>query len=52
MKISDLDKDHQIKSRAKSVKVCVNGLLCQRLELKKGSSTTLSVYGYVADDED
>ena len=52
MKISDLDEDHQIKSRAKSVKVCVNGLLLSKAGIGEESSTTLSVYEYVADDED
>jgi hypothetical protein len=53
--ITDLDEDHhQIKSTTESVlKACVNGLL---LMSKSGiideSSTTLSVYEYVADDDD
>ena|SRR5215475_7040136 len=50
--ISDLDEeDHQTKSRTKSVKVCVNGLLMS----KSGNgdeSSPLSMYEYVADDED
>ena len=52
MKISDLDEDHQIKSRAKSVKVCVNGLLISNSGIGDESSTPLSIYEYVADDED
>jgi hypothetical protein len=56
--ITDLDEDHQIPSSSTTtksmVKVCVNGLLMMS---KAGigdesSSTTLSVYEYVADDED
>jgi len=50
--ISDLDEDHQTKSRAKSVKVCVNGLLMSKSAIGDESSTPLSIYGYVADDED
>ena len=42
--ISDLDEDHQTKSRAKSVKVCVNGLLMSKAGIGDGSSTTSSVY--------
>jgi hypothetical protein len=52
MKISDLDEDHQIKSRAKSVKVCVNGLLMSKSGIGDESSMPLSIYEYVADDED
>jgi hypothetical protein len=50
--ISDLDEDHQTKSRAKSVKVCVNGLLMSKSAIEDESSTPLSIYEYVADDED
>jgi hypothetical protein len=50
--ISDLDEDHQTKSRAKSVKVCVNGLLKSKSAIGDESSTPLSIYEYVADDED
>jgi hypothetical protein len=50
--ISDLDEDHQTKSRAKSVKVCVNGLLKSKSAIEDESSTPLSIYEYVADDED
>ena len=49
--ISDLDEDHQTKSRAKSVKVCVNGLLKSKSAIEDESSTSLSIYEYVADDE-
>jgi hypothetical protein len=52
MRISDLDEDHQTKSRAKSVKVCVNGLLMSKSGIGDESSTPLSIYEYVADDED
>jgi hypothetical protein len=56
MKISeiiDLDEDHhQITSTTESVlKVCVNGLLMSKSGIVDQSST-LSVYGYVADDDD
>ena len=51
--ISDLDEEnHQIKSRAKSVKVCVNGLLMSKSGIGDESSRPLSIYEYVADDED
>ena len=50
--ISDLDEDHQTKSRAKSVKVCVNGLLMSKSGIGDESSMPLSIYEYVADDED
>ena len=50
--ISDLVEDHQTKSRAKSVKVCVNGLLMSKSAIGDESSTPLSIYEYVADDED
>ena len=50
--ISDLVEDHQTKSRAKSVKVCVNGLLMSKSAIGDESSTPLSIYEYVADNED
>jgi hypothetical protein len=52
--ITDLDEDHhQISSATKSmVKVCVNGLLMSKAGIGDESSTTLSVYEYVADDDD
>jgi hypothetical protein len=50
--ITDLD-DHQTTSTTKSmVKVCVNGLLMSKAGIGDESSTTLSVYEYVADDDD
>ena len=56
MKISettDLDEDHQTTSTTKSmVKVCVNGLLMSKARIEDESSRTLSVYEYVADDDD
>jgi len=59
MKISestDLDEyHHQIKSTTTEsvLKVCVNGLLMSKAGIGDESSwTTLSVYGYVADDDD
>jgi hypothetical protein len=51
--ITDLDEDHhQITSTKSIVKVCVNGLLMSKAGIGDESSTTLSVYEYVADDED
>jgi hypothetical protein len=58
MKISEIadldDEDHQAtSSTTKSmVKVCVNGLLMSKAGIGDESSTTLSVYEYVADDDD
>jgi hypothetical protein len=52
--ITDLDEDHhhQITSTTESVlEVCVNGLLMSKSGIVDQSST-LSVYGYVADDDD
>ncbi|MDQ3984870.1 MAG: hypothetical protein M3222_06935 [Thermoproteota archaeon] len=55
MKISettDRGEYHQIKSTTESMlKVCVNGLLMSKSGIVDESST-LSVYGYVADDDD
>ncbi len=52
--ITDLDEDHhQITSTTRSmVKLCVNGLLMSKAGIEDESSTTLSVYEYVADDDD
>ena len=51
--ITDLDEDHQITSTTKSmVEVCVNGLLMSKAGIGDESSTALSVYEYVADDDD
>ena len=50
--ISDLDEDNQTKSRAKSVNVCVNGLLMSKSGIGDESSTPLSIYEYVVDYED
>jgi hypothetical protein len=52
--ITDLDEDHQnTSSTTKSmVKICVNGLLMSKAGIGDESSTTLSVYEYVADDDD
>jgi hypothetical protein len=53
--ITDLDEDHhQIRSTTRSmVKLCVNGLLMSKAGIgDESSSTTLSVYEYVADDDD
>src|SRR5918911_269393 len=56
MKISestDRDEDHQTTSITKStVKVCVNGLLMSKAGIGDGPSTALSIYEYIADDED
>jgi hypothetical protein len=51
---TDLDEDHQtISSTIKStVEVCVNGLLMLKAETGDEFSTTMSVYEYIADDED
>ena len=53
--ITDLDEDHQTTSTTTTksmVKVCVNGLLMSKAGIGDESSTTLSVYEYVADDDD
>src|SRR5215210_4936144 len=52
--ITDLDEDHhQITSTTRAmVKLCVNGLLMSKAGIGDESSTTLSVYDYVADDDD
>ena len=56
MKISEIresNQDHIITSTTKSmVKVCVNGLLMTKAGIEDESSTFLSGYEYVADDED
>ena len=55
MKISEIidrDENYQTTSTAKSVMVCVNGLLMSKTGIGDESSTTLFVYEYVADDED
>ena len=50
---SDRDEDHQTASITKSmVKVCVNGLLMSKAGIGDGSSTALSIYKYIADDDD
>jgi hypothetical protein len=51
--ITDLDEDHhRITSTTRSmVKLCVNGLLMSKAGIGDESST-LSIYGYVADDDD
>jgi hypothetical protein len=55
MKISestDLDEDHQTTSITKStVKVCVNGLIMSKAGIDNVSSTALSIYEYVADED-
>src|SRR5919202_6290334 len=56
MKISestDRNEDHQTTSIIQStVKVCVNGLLMSKAGIGDESSTPLSIYEYIADDED
>ena len=52
MKISE-SINYQTTSITKStVKVCVNGLLMSKAGIGDGSSTALSIYEYIADDED
>ena len=51
--ITDVDKDNQTTSITKSiVKVCINGLLMSKAGIGDESLTTLSVYEYIADDDD
>jgi hypothetical protein len=52
--ITDLGEDHhQITSTTRSmVKLCVNGLLMSKAGIGDDESSTLSVYEYVADDDD
>jgi hypothetical protein len=56
--ITDIDEDnhHQITSSSTTksmIKVCVNGLLMSKAGIgDESSSTTLSIYEYVADDDD
>ena len=53
--ITDLDEDnHQITSTTRSmVKLCVNGLLMSKAGIgDESSSTILSIYEYVADEDD
>src|SRR5919206_2265640 len=56
MKISEsteLGEGHKTTSITKStVKVCVNGLLMSKAGIGDGSSTALSIYEYIADDDD
>jgi hypothetical protein len=61
MKISEtthLDEDHEATSPSSSsstestVKVCVNGLLMSKAGIENESSMTLSIYEYVADEDD
>jgi hypothetical protein len=50
---TDQDEGHQTTSITKStVKVCVNGLLLSKAGIGDGSSTLLSIYEYIADDDD
>jgi hypothetical protein len=51
--ITDLDDQHANTSITKTtVKVCVNGLLMSKAGIGDGSSTALSIYEYIADDDD
>src|SRR5919199_2474915 len=56
MKISEsteLDEGRKTTSITKStVKVCVNGLLMSKAGIGDGFSTALSIYEYIADDDD
>jgi hypothetical protein len=50
---TDQDEDHQTTSITKpTVKVCVNGLLLSKAGIGDGFSTVLSIYEYIADDDD
>ena len=50
---TDQDEDHQTTSITKStVKVCVNGLLLSKAGIGDESSTILSIYECIADDDD
>jgi hypothetical protein len=52
-KTTDVDKGNQTTSTTKSiVKVCVNGLLMSKARIGDESSTSSSIYEYVADDDD
>ena len=52
MKISE-STDYQTTSTIKlTVKVCVNGLLMSKAGIGDESSTPLSIYEYIADDDD
>ena len=57
--ITDLDQDHYQTTPSSStkitksmVKICVNGLLMSKARMGNESPMTLSIYEYVADDED
>ena len=52
--ITELGEHHQITSTTSEsvLKVCVNGLLMSKSGIGDESLTTLSVYGYIADDDD
>jgi hypothetical protein len=54
MKISESTdhEDHQTTITKSTVKVCVNGLLMSKAGIGDGSSTALSIYEYIADDDD
>lgn len=54
---TNLNEEHQITSLSTSttrsiVKVCVNGLIMSKARIADESSITLSIYEYVADNED
>jgi hypothetical protein len=50
--IADRDENYRTTPATKSVKVCVNGLLMSKSGIGDESSMPLSIYEYVADDED
>ena len=57
MKISEsTDRDEYNQSTISitksTVKVCVYGLLMSKAGIRNGSSTALSIYEYIADDDD
>jgi hypothetical protein len=49
--VTDAGEYHEIKSTKTTLEVCVNGLLMLEADIADKSST-LSMYGYVADDAD
>ena len=52
MKISESTNCQATSITKSTVKVCVNGLLMSKAGIGDGSSTALSIYEYIADDDD
>jgi hypothetical protein len=52
LEIADRDENYRTTPAAKSIKVCVNGLLMSKAGIEDESSMASSIYEYVADDED